>query len=57
MKQINGFGSRCFAAPEVLVGCPWSFSGDIWSLGASVTLIHSYSDCLDIRAYNFGSFI
>ncbi|KAI0877489.1 kinase domain protein [Hypoxylon argillaceum] len=25
--------SHCFRAPEVLLGCPWTYSVDIWNLG------------------------
>ncbi|KAH9988758.1 kinase domain protein [Xylariaceae sp. FL0662B] len=25
--------SHCFRAPEVILGCPWSYSVDIWNLG------------------------
>ncbi len=27
----------CFRAPEVLLGCPWSYSADIWNLGLLVS--------------------
>lgn len=34
--------SHCFRAPEVLLGCPWTYSVDIWNLGLLVSQTLSY---------------
>lgn len=35
--HISAIQSHCFRAPEVLLGCPWSYSVDIWNLGLLVS--------------------
>ncbi|KAI1125590.1 kinase domain protein [Nemania abortiva] len=31
--HLSAIQSHCFRAPEVLLGCPWSYSVDIWNFG------------------------
>ncbi|UKZ83811.1 hypothetical protein TrVFT333_011624 [Trichoderma virens FT-333] len=33
LDHLSAIQSHRFRAPEVLLGCPWSYSVDIWSLG------------------------
>ncbi|KAI5464267.1 kinase domain protein [Mariannaea sp. PMI_226] len=33
LGHLSPIQSHCFRAPEVLLGCPWSYSADIWNLG------------------------
>lgn len=35
--HISAIQSHRFRAPEVLLGCPWSYSADIWNLGLLVS--------------------
>jgi len=35
-RQATGFGDRSVMAPEVIAGCPWDYTADVWSLGASI---------------------
>jgi serine/threonine-protein kinase SRPK3 len=34
--HVSAIQSHCFRAPEVLLGCPWTYSVDIWNLGLIV---------------------
>ncbi|EFY95971.2 protein kinase domain protein [Metarhizium robertsii ARSEF 23] len=31
--HLSAIQSHCFRAPEVILGCPWSYGVDIWNLG------------------------
>ncbi|KAF4949126.1 hypothetical protein FGADI_9130 [Fusarium gaditjirri] len=33
LGHLSAIQSHRFRAPEVLLGCPWSYSADIWNLG------------------------
>lgn len=35
--HLSPIQSHRFRAPEVLLGCPWSYSVDIWNLGLLVS--------------------
>lgn len=35
--HLSAIQSHRFRAPEVLLGCPWSYSADIWNLGLLVS--------------------
>lgn len=35
--HLSPIQSHCFRAPEVLLGCPWSYSADIWNFGLLVS--------------------
>ena len=35
--HLSPIQSHCFRAPEVFLGCPWSYSVDIWNLGLLVS--------------------
>jgi serine/threonine-protein kinase SRPK3 len=37
LGHVSAIQSHCFRAPEVLLGCPWSYSADIWNLGLLVS--------------------
>lgn len=36
--HLSAIQSRRFRAPEVILGCPWSYSADIWNLGLLVSI-------------------
>ncbi len=35
--HLSAIQSHRFRAPEVIFGCPWSYSADIWNLGLLVS--------------------
>jgi hypothetical protein len=37
--HLSPIQSHRFRAPEVLLGCPWSYSADIWNFGLVVSKI------------------
>ena len=37
LGHLSPIQSHRFRAPEVLLGCPWSYSADIWNFGALVS--------------------
>lgn len=38
--HLSPIQSHRYRAPEVLLGCPWSYSADIWNLGLLVSFQH-----------------
>lgn len=41
LVHLSAIQSHRFRTPEALLGCPWSYSVDIWSLGLLVSKIFS----------------
>lgn len=39
LAHLSAIQSHRFRAPEVLLGCPWSYSADIWNFGLLVSKI------------------
>lgn len=37
LGHLSAIQSHRFRAPEVLLGCPWSYSADVWNLGLLVS--------------------
>ena len=46
LGHLSAIQSHRYRAPEVLLGCPWSYSVDIWNLGFLVSNI-----CLNYIRY------
>lgn len=52
--HISAIQSRRYRAPEVLLGCPWTYSVDIWNFGVfvSITTPRSLSACFASLLYS-----
>lgn len=42
--HLSPIQSHRYRAPEVLLGCPWSYSADIWNLGPLVSKLRLATD-------------